>query len=227
MLKKSYDPAIVAVLKTPDGKILETGRASYSAPERRAEFFGDYVSLFKMDTPLCISLIKNDTEIQTFSGKVYLSSQSLLRLVDVETTVLPAAARNINCRVDLPAAVSVRRPSKERFRLFAPKTDPVTTYEVKLREISYKDFLFSAGEVFTEGELVELKFEPVPPVLPARISKVFGFGDSGGNCLCTFEDRDPETEEALLEFLRVECLRELTEPAREEILSDDFKQKLI
>lgn len=46
-----------ATLKTPEGEILEYGRAFISPDQQGITFKNDFVPLFKMGTPLVLSLI--------------------------------------------------------------------------------------------------------------------------------------------------------------------------
>ena len=70
-----------AVLKTPDGEILEYGKAFVSPDQQGITFKNDFVPLFKMGTPLVIVRTQGDIETQRFSGEVYLSAQNLLQIV--------------------------------------------------------------------------------------------------------------------------------------------------
>lgn len=80
-----------AVLKTPDGEILEYGKA-FVSPDQQGIHSRMILFPCSKGTRLMIVRTQGDIETQRFSGEVYLSAQNLLQIVAVTDEVLPGAA---------------------------------------------------------------------------------------------------------------------------------------
>ena len=81
-------PKYQAVLKTPDGKILERGYVSIFPETQSIDFKGEFVPLFNMGDQVSITQIQDEVEVIRYIGEVYLSSQRMLRLVHVTEEIL-------------------------------------------------------------------------------------------------------------------------------------------
>lgn len=80
-------PYFKAILKTETGRILEYGYAMGDVSAHTVDFFGHFVPLMRMGESAVIVRIADSVETHTFSGKVYLSSNQRLRLVEVANLV--------------------------------------------------------------------------------------------------------------------------------------------
>ena len=148
-----------ATLKTPEGEILEYGRAFISPDQQGITFKNDFVPLFKMGTPLGSVRTRGDIETQRFSGTVYLSAQNLLQIVAVTDEVLPGAASAFLYDTCLAAEVTAKLLPKAPQGFWAklfhrPKeevrTVPVTITAISLSELRlYGDIELSQDQRFT------------------------------------------------------------------------------
>ena len=80
-----------AVLKTLDDNIVEYGQANISLKEKFAEFSSQFVPLLKIDTEAKIICLEGNSSTHIITGRVFLSSKNLLRLVDIKCTLIPGA----------------------------------------------------------------------------------------------------------------------------------------
>lgn len=107
-----------AVLKTPEGKVLEYGTACASIREGFIDFKSEFVPLFKMGTPLQIVRTKDEVETQLFNGESYLSTEKMLRLVSIRDEVLPGAVSAYLYEVELSGTASAMVQPREQHRRF-------------------------------------------------------------------------------------------------------------
>lgn len=174
-----------AVLKTPDGEILEYGKASIAPDHQGIVFKNDFVPLFKMGTPLVIVRTQGDLETQRFTGEVYLSSQNLLQLVSVTDEVLSGAAAAFLYDTCLPAELTAsltQEPPKHFLaRLLHPHpktqvcTVPVTITAISLTHLRLSGNVeLGASQRFTV-EIPQLSITK----LPAQVELVLDFGQDG------------------------------------------------
>lgn len=80
-----------AVLKTMDDNIVEYGQVSISLKEKYAEFSSPFVPLLKIDTEAKIICIEGNVSTHIITGRVFLSSKNLLRLVNITCMLIPGA----------------------------------------------------------------------------------------------------------------------------------------
>lgn len=80
-----------AILKTLDDSIVEYGQVSVSLKDKFAEFSSQFVPLLKIGTEAKITCIEDNVSTHIITGKVYLSSKNLLRLVSIKCTLIPGA----------------------------------------------------------------------------------------------------------------------------------------
>lgn len=100
-----YPIYFTAILKTEDGLILEEGEACVSETEDAIDFVSSFVPLMKLGVTAKIVRKLGDRELECFTGSVYLSSASLLRIVDVDVGLVTEMRRlfsiNENITTDL------------------------------------------------------------------------------------------------------------------------------
>lgn len=82
-----------AVLKTLDDNIVEYGQANISLKEKFVEFSSQFVPLLKVDTEAKIICLEGNASTHIITGRVFLSSKNLLRLIDIKCTLIPGAER--------------------------------------------------------------------------------------------------------------------------------------
>ncbi len=151
-----------AILKTPDGKVVEYGTAWISEEDQGINFKSDFVPIFEMGAPLKIVRVQDELETQVFSGEVYLSSQHLIRLISLTDEVLPAASSAFLYDVDIKGQVQavVQAPEKpaRRFSLRprnpsapAPQTFPVSIYSISLAKVK-----FTCDKILSQGQRITL-----------------------------------------------------------------------
>ena len=80
-----------AILKSMDENIVENGQVSVSLKERFAEFTSQFVPLLKINAAAKIICMEGIASTHIITGKVFLSSKNLLRLVDIKCTLIPGA----------------------------------------------------------------------------------------------------------------------------------------
>jgi len=200
-----------AVLKTPDGRVLEYGTAQASIQEQCVDFKSEFVPLFKMDTPLVIVRLKDNVETQVFTGKSYLSTEAMLRLVEVRDEVLPGAASAYSYDVELSGHASALiqpRAVHRRLFSFAPKDPaipswqefPVSLYAISLSQVKFTcDVPLAQGQklTLTAGDPPLLQEVPLEVILPVT----FGEGDTSGY-RCHILELPGENRERLETLLR-------------------------
>ncbi len=207
-----YQKALVnfpARLLMPNDKLLEIGKANISAESRSVEFRSDFVQLFKMGTELKIVILKDDIEIQSFVGTVYLSSQNMLRLVDVSDEILPGAKLACQFDVALHGTVyaTIQADPPERFRILHRKPEaremsfPVDIYKLSMHRIS-----FTSDQNMKEGQFIVLE-SSMPAISRAilEIEHVYEFGQMYNNYQCLLKEIDPVSRGHLDVYVSTLC----------------------
>lgn len=96
-----------AYLKSERGEILEIGEACVSDTKNEAEFVNEFVPLIKMGTPATIVRFLGEKELECLHGRVYLSSRTLLRIVDVDEYVIDEMRRLFSVNENISADIYV------------------------------------------------------------------------------------------------------------------------
>lgn len=73
-----------ALLKTQEEGVLEIGQAAVAPDENTLTFTSDFVPLMQLGSQATVTRVIGDWECESYTGTVYLSSQKLLRIVDVD-----------------------------------------------------------------------------------------------------------------------------------------------
>lgn len=201
-----------ARLKTPDDRLLEVGKASISPENGTVDFQNEFVQLFKMDTIVKIVLLKDDVEIQSFTGKVYLSSQKLLRIVDVRDDVLVGAKSVCLFNVALNGHVrgTVESEHKRRFLFFRGPPSKEELFPVDVHRISMSEINFTSDKILKQGQFVHLSMEtPQLQDVILEIDKGFEFGLTY-NYHCQIKDLDAASRANLDAYVSELCRSQLT-----------------
>lgn len=173
-----------AVLKTPDGEILEYGKAFVSPDQQGITFKNDFVPLFKMGTPLVIVRTQGDIETQRFSGEVYLSAQNLLQIVAVTDEVLPGAAVAFLYDTCLPAEATATLPPQEPHgfwaKLFYRPKEQVRTVPVTITALSLAQLRLSGDIDLTPNQRFTVDIPQLQiSKLGVQVELVLEFGQDG------------------------------------------------
>ena len=92
-----------AVLKTLKNDTLEVGTACVSVHKRSADFVAGFVPLLQLGSMAKLVCVEADRSTHVITGQVYLSSPTLLRLVNIQCVLLPGAEQVLTANTDFPA----------------------------------------------------------------------------------------------------------------------------
>lgn len=172
-----------AVLKTPEGKVLEYGTACASIREGSIDFKSEFVPLFKMGTPLQVVRTKDEVETQVFSGESYLSTEKLLRLVSVRDEVLPGAVSAYMYDVELSGTASAMvQPKEQRHRFFSlggrQEELPVwQEFPVAVYALSVSQVKFTCQVPLVQGQRITLSAGDLLSEVPLEVELPVTFGE--------------------------------------------------
>ena len=147
-----------AILKTTDDEIIELGFASYSAENQSVDFTASFVPIMQMDTEVKVVCTENSKTTHVFFGKVYLSSQKLLRVVSLKCVFLKGAEKAIAANIPFEGQILLPVLKKKLFSK--------VTYEWQLctiNAISTRGVAIECPEILPEySEKIKIRiFEPV------------------------------------------------------------------
>lgn len=144
-----------AILKTPDERIVEYGQVSVSLKDKYAEFSSQFVPLLKIDTEARIICIEENTSTHIITGKVYLSSKNLLRLVSIKCTLIPGAENVLETPTFLRAGIykPVMKSGVFSKNKVVYKWDECTVTSLSMRYITFR----SSKIMFEYDDRVKLK----------------------------------------------------------------------
>lgn len=129
-----------AVLKTMDENIVEYGQANISLKEKFVEFTSQFVPLLKIDTEAKIICLEGISSTHIITGKVYLSSKNLLRLVEIKCTLIPGAERVLETPTFIRAKIYKPVVKKGMFSKskIVHKWDDCTIISISLEKIAIR-----------------------------------------------------------------------------------------
>lgn len=129
-----------AVLKTMDDNIIEYGQANISLKEKFVEFTSQFVPLLKVDTEAKIICLEGVSSTHIITGKVFLSSKNLLRLVGIRCTLIPGAENVLEIPTFLRAKIFKPVVKKGIFskNKIVHKWDDCTVISVSLKQIAIR-----------------------------------------------------------------------------------------
>lgn len=105
-----------ALLESKANGISEPGQA-YIDHDDSVTFTSDFVPLIKLDSRATIIRTLGDKQFERFSGRVYLSSRNLLKIVDVEHHLIEQALQLFDSNVIYPAEFYIAPGSSTRFNV--------------------------------------------------------------------------------------------------------------
>lgn len=126
-----------AVLKTMDDNIVEYGQANISLKEKFVEFSSQFVPLLKIDTEAKIICLEGNASTHIITGRVFLSSKNLLRLVDIKCMLIPGAENHLETPTFLRAKIYKPVVKKGIFskNKIVHKWDDCTVISVSMHQI--------------------------------------------------------------------------------------------
>lgn len=129
-----------AILKTSDDSIIEHGQVSVSLKEKFAEFSSQFVPLLKIETEAKIICLEGVTSTHIITGKVFLSSKNLLRLVDIKCTLIPGAETVLETPTFIRAKIYKPIVKKGIFskKKIVHKWDECTIISVSLQQVTIR-----------------------------------------------------------------------------------------
>ena len=208
---RTSDTQFPAVLQDEEGKLLETGSGCVSPEDDTVDFKAEFVPLFKMGTPLQVVRMAGEVEVHRFCGKVYLSSQQLLRLTEVSDEVLPAAAGAFLFDVEMAgtAEATLTAPAHEsHFRLLrrAIKKEQRVSFPVQIHVLSVNAISFTVAQglpPLEHGQLLTLRVaEPISlEQVSLQVTQVLSFGDAVTGYQCRIGDLPESSRKRLWEFV--------------------------
>lgn len=199
-----------AVLKTPEGRVVEYGTALASIAEGSVDFKSEFVPLFKMGTPMVIVRVKDKVETQVFRGESYLSTEKMLRLVQVRDEVLPGAASAYSYDVELSGEGSalIQPKTTRRFFSFGQKEESLPSWQefpIDLYSISLTRVKFTCSVPLAQGQKVTLTAGDPPLLqevpLEVELPVTFGEGDTS-SYRCRILDLPGDNRERMETLLR-------------------------
>ncbi|MBP0981437.1 MAG: hypothetical protein J5968_04460 [Oscillospiraceae bacterium] len=105
-----------ALLESRPNGICEEGQA-YIEHDNSVTFTSDFVPLIKLDSRATIIRVLGDKQFERFTGRVYLSSRNLLKLVDVDHELIDQALQLFDSNVIYPAEFYIAPGSSTRFNV--------------------------------------------------------------------------------------------------------------
>lgn len=105
-----------ALLESRANGIFEEGQA-YIEHDNSVTFTSDFVPLIKLDSRATIIRTLGDKQFERFTGRVYLSSRNLLRIVDVDHELIDEAMQIFDSNIICPAEFYIAPGSSIRFNV--------------------------------------------------------------------------------------------------------------
>lgn len=105
-----------ALLESKPNGISEEGQA-YIEHDNSVTFTSDFVPLIKLGSRATIIRVLGDKQFERFSGRVYLSSRNLLKIVDVDRELIAQALELFDSNIICPADFYIAPGSSTRFNI--------------------------------------------------------------------------------------------------------------
>jgi len=202
----SLDTKFDAVLRTPAGKTIEMGRGQYDSANSSVDFEGNFVPLFAMGTQLEIVRVHDGVQVHRFTGEVYLSSAQMLRLVNVQTEILPDAALVFLYYVNFDGTAKMLKKVQKRFLLRTRTVEKSISFPVKVHALSVREIKFNT-ELSIEldpGQKLSLYLQGDLGItcIPAEVRQAIVFGQEANSYRCRILPLSPLEEKRLKTYVR-------------------------
>lgn len=150
-----YPVYFSALLKTEDGRLLETGEACLSRTENKVTFRNEFVPLVKLDTTVEVVRVLGNRQLERFRGRVYLSSRKLLQIVEVDPQLILDVRKLFDINTYMPATLALGNDQSPNINL--KKADIVAG---TVRYLSMDVIKLSVLPYVGEGQYLQLDCEP-------------------------------------------------------------------
>lgn len=197
-----------AYLKTMQNELLEIGYASVSVTDKSVDFTSDFVPLMKLGERAKIVCVFKDPETHIyieshlFEGEVYLSSQKLLRIVDVTDSIMTGSERTLTVDTTLKARVAniPTTNSAHPYRPLIRRWSDITVYLVAVEALR-----FTSEKSYDKGQKLFLQIKHGPLRLEEvilEIYEVIQFGHKLTGYRCKIERVEEPYKTNLYNFVR-------------------------
>lgn len=173
-----------ALLRTSYNNINEHGEAVVVHDEYAVDFVSDFVPLIPLGTQASIDWTFGSKSLASYKGKVYLSTQNMLRLVDVDHDLVDRARATFASNVSVPglATLTSRQLLKASKQVFSVNIVYLSVGMVKLQT--------STPATIEIGERllldVEVDFLTLHG-LSLKVRQIMQFGYDNGLLICEVE----------------------------------------
>lgn len=148
----------------------EYGQGILVQTENAIDFISDFVPLLPLGTPATIHWVRGEHTVYSYSGRVYLSSAGLLRLVEVSAALLAPARTTLAVNSHIPGTVAlVRRDSStapEKLQRHAVEILFLTNSVLKLHG---SDYIPEGQQLLLSSEADFLPLTNLPLMVSERI----------------------------------------------------------
>lgn len=187
MYAASNAKSFPAILTAENGKRLESGHASLDFQHHTVDFTSDFVPLFSLGTRLTITRMLGFRELHRFYGEVYLSSESLLRLRNVEDQAVSGSESAYLYDVNLEGDILPQRARQpESHPLFFWRKIQIGKIPVVITSLASTGMEFTCEQQFTTGQFVRMSCGGPPALenVELEIKDVLAFGSSDTEICC-------------------------------------------
>ncbi|MBP1564508.1 MAG: hypothetical protein J6A58_01960 [Oscillospiraceae bacterium] len=137
-----------AILKTMRDDVLEIGHAVFSSQNQSIDFIASFVPILQMDTEVKVICSEDDITTHIFTGKVYLSSEKLLRVVSLKCVFIKGAEKLLAAHAPFEAQVLL--PAFKHKLIFNKLT--YKWHPCNIRAISIRGLAIECPEILSEYE---------------------------------------------------------------------------
>lgn len=201
------DARFPAVLKTVDNKELEFGNITVSREDRSVDFTNNFVPLCKLGDHMKIVRLQDDVEVISYTGEVYLSSQNVLRIVDVTEEFLSGAYTALLYEVNLIGQVEaeiMETPPKKKFSLFHKKPAPIhATFPVNIHALSMQYICFTTEQTLQKEQNIYLDLEnPALSHVQLKVEQSVNMGQEQNTYKCAVRLIDAGSKNNLIDYIK-------------------------
>ncbi len=198
-------PYFDAVLSAVDGTVLAHGRGHILPARRGVNFESDFVPLYPLGTPLCMTRFYRGQAIHRFCGTVFLSDRRMLRLVSVTDLLLPGSELVYCDGMDFSATLSPQAPlHRPTLRHRLSRRSALQAFSVNICELTPSQLVFqhSIDTPFDLGQRFSLSAAPPLPIETGELCIVDAllFGERA-SYQCSLHLPDSDARDTLHDFL--------------------------
>lgn len=191
--------SFTANLCTEDGQFIETGEARVSDTESSVDFTGEFVPLLKLGVTVQIVRVLGSSQFERFTGKVYLSSRKLLKIVEVDEQLVKKARSYFSVNENLPVTLLLAPEKPARFnpQKAARISGVVRGIYSDTIKITSIDFIPDGQRMMLSVESESITLDSVMLCVRERVL----MRRSAAILLCDIESASDESRRAIADFL--------------------------